>query len=1018
MNPRCLVTVLAVLASVTLPAASPATPPSRTRPSAPASVRSIDYARRLDVNSLNVFVTNLGSVGYDLTGGGGGLYFPRGTPNYVLYASGLWIGGKVGGSPRVAIAEYSSEFAPGAMVGGTYDDPDRPEYAVWKVLAWSGDPQDTAHVDRTPDELAADPTLDPVAHHGWGEYLANAAPHGAPVRTWALPHPSGTGTVPMQGPAVLGDQMLWCVFNDANPALHTNGAGMTAPLGVEVRQSVFAYRGAGPAGQTAFIRWQVVNRGGLTIDSARVACWLDPDLGGYTDDLVGCDSLRSLGFAYNATNADLVYGSSPPALGVDLLDEAFDPSRGRTLGMTSFARYINGTDPSSAGQAWNVLRGLQANGAPEINPFTLQPSWYACPGDPVLGTGWLDSSPADRRMLLSRGPRTLAPGDSLDVWAAFIVARGEHRLASVQIMTCWDTWAQNVYAAGFPSPPPAAPDCGGNGVPLNCPRPLGFYASECMGGPHLTPGQLQSLAAGIDAQSRTFLWPPGPDGADTFCAVLNDATDVRAEAKGQYATLLANALAQPLGVVPAGTTPIALDLGAPVSIPGLAAATVAELIAPVGPEGLNADYQNLDPTHRTPIAGVNAGLGSFGGGAGYGIEFFGSTLDPLVAPDSFHTVRIRFDSSNPQKAYRFLRLEIEGTGAAPPQGRAYVYGGFRDVPFEAIDDLTGERVEAAFVERTVCDDAGTILGGAHQFATFDSTWAPDPTSLGGREYLFVLSRPYSGSPRAWIALDGSLVDGSLPELYALWAYRLSEADVFDDGDEFVFRHGPVLGPGADGRLFALEGRPLSDPQVALAYAQLRDGLAALNRGDGLATVCDDPTPALASLVSALADPGRVRVEWFVDAPGEVTVERATEPGGWSALGATSADGAGHVRWEDTSVEPGRRYGYRLALGAGGGAPYGGEAWVDVPREARLAIAGITPNPGGPEASLVFSLGSAERATIEMVDLAGRRVFAREVGAMGPGTHALPLGGRLAPGVYWLRLTQGERRVTARGVVVR
>jgi hypothetical protein len=52
-----------------------------------------------------------------------------------------------------------------------------------------------------------------------------------------------------------------------------------------------------------------------------------------------------------------------------------------------------------------------------------------------------------------------------------------------------------------------------------------------------------------------------------------------------------------------------------------------------------------------------------------------------------------------------------------------------------------------------------------------------------------------------------------------------------------------------------------------------------------------------------------------------------------------------------------------------------------------------------------------------VDLAGRRVFSREVGAMGPGTHSLSLGGRMAPGVYWLRLTQGERSVKARGVII-
>ena len=157
--------------------------------------------------------------------------------------------------------------------------------------------------------------MDPVAHHGWGEYMANAAPRGAPVRTWALPGPGGVGTVNVTGPDVTGDQMLWCVFNDANPALHQNQAGRSAPLGIEVQQSVFGFNQPGGLGHTAFVHWRIVNKGAQTLSAARAAFWLDPDLGGAADDLVGYDLRRSMGFAYNATNSDLVYGSMPPALG-------------------------------------------------------------------------------------------------------------------------------------------------------------------------------------------------------------------------------------------------------------------------------------------------------------------------------------------------------------------------------------------------------------------------------------------------------------------------------------------------------------------------------------------------------------------------------------------------------------------------------------------------------------------------------------------------------------------------------
>ena len=44
----------------------------------------------------------------------------------------------------------------------------------------------------------------------------------------------------MGNPYMLGRQMLWSVYNDANPDAHDNDAGETAPLGVEVQQTFWA----------------------------------------------------------------------------------------------------------------------------------------------------------------------------------------------------------------------------------------------------------------------------------------------------------------------------------------------------------------------------------------------------------------------------------------------------------------------------------------------------------------------------------------------------------------------------------------------------------------------------------------------------------------------------------------------------------------------------------------------------------------------------------------------------------
>jgi hypothetical protein len=223
---------VALFASLVLTLSLPLAAFGAPRPAAPARAQSYDIGRRLDINNLNLYVTNFGNVGYNAEFGSDGLFFPRGTTTSVLYSGGLWVGGLVAGQPRLALAEYSSEYGPGAMAGGSADDPNRPEYAVWKVRPWTGNPADTAHAEHTSGELAADVTLDPVIHHGWSEYMANAAPHGAPVRMWTLPGPGGVGTQQVAGPDVAGDQMLWCVFNDANLALHTANPGMTQPLGI------------------------------------------------------------------------------------------------------------------------------------------------------------------------------------------------------------------------------------------------------------------------------------------------------------------------------------------------------------------------------------------------------------------------------------------------------------------------------------------------------------------------------------------------------------------------------------------------------------------------------------------------------------------------------------------------------------------------------------------------------------------------------------------------------------------
>ena len=420
-------------------------------------VQALSQARRVDGNNINMFVTNYGTFANDIENqGNSGLFFPKGTIKAAVYQSGIWLGAKINGTDevRVAIAEYSQEFGPGVMIGTAPDDASKKDYVVYKVARYAGNPEDTAHIERSDTEVARDRTVDPIKHHSWSEYVNGAAPYGAPVKTYRFPGavtPSDSVTV--IGPDVTGDLMLWSVFNDADPAVHQNRSGRSLPLGVEIQNKTFAFDRQGALGNTVFLDYKVINKGGNTLDSCYIMFWSDPDLGGAGDDLVGCDIPLSLGYVYNATNTDQVYGDRPPAVGYDFFKGPTDGT-GTSLGLSSFIYYINGTDPQNANQTFNYMRGYTRDGEVVIDPTTGDPTRFYYPGDPVTGTGWLDSNPSDRRFMLISGPFSMAPGETQSIVGAIVIAQGADRLTSITGMKFFDVKAQKAFDINFDLPPP------------------------------------------------------------------------------------------------------------------------------------------------------------------------------------------------------------------------------------------------------------------------------------------------------------------------------------------------------------------------------------------------------------------------------------------------------------------------------------------------------------------------------------------------------------------------------------
>jgi hypothetical protein len=420
-------------------AARPGAPGRRT-PVPRRAAAAIDNNDRLAVNLLDMYVTNHGSLAYDLANSASGLFYPRGTLKTAVYAAGLWVGAQAYGpndtigvsTPdlRVAVGEYSQEFTPGPMVDPLTGGPctsgcvpvaDNPTFKNFRF--------DRSH---------------PLTGTDLADYLAQGGP-----------------TDSLGSPVLQGDAMIWSVFNDADPGVHTNRAGSTPPLGIEVQQSVFAFARSGALGNIIFVKWKFINKGSNTLDSTFVSVWSDPDLGGAGDDLVGCDTLLSLGYCYNDTNTDQLYGATPPAVGFDFFK---GPTvGGNPLGMVSFNKYINGTDPTSQLETYNYMRGLNKDGTPvhvQDNgslPITRYQVSGLDPRAPSSAANWLDSNANDRRLMLSSGPFTMAPGDTQEVVTAIIIGQGQDRHSSIDDLKNKDSAAQAVFDLNFeiPEPPPA-----------------------------------------------------------------------------------------------------------------------------------------------------------------------------------------------------------------------------------------------------------------------------------------------------------------------------------------------------------------------------------------------------------------------------------------------------------------------------------------------------------------------------------------------------------------------------------
>jgi hypothetical protein len=310
--------------------------------------------------------------------------------------------------------------------------------------------------------------------------------------------------------SLYGDKNFWWVMNDKGNIHTETGAD---PIGMEIRAQAFAFASNDEVNNMTFYNYELINRGTQTLYNTYFGFFTDGALGDPYDDYVGCDVNRGLAYYYNGDNFDgdnsgyKGYGYSPPAVGVDFfegpyqdndgIDNAFGIGENEALngigygdgiidnerfGMRRFLYYsnttnganVNQTDPTSAADYYNYLRGFWKDGTkfvyggsghisdPQADPNT--PCEFMFPGttDP-LGWGtngipqanWTEqtanNTPNDRRFVESAGPFILKPGAVNNITVGVVWARstGGDPFTSVETLRRADDKAQALFENCF-----------------------------------------------------------------------------------------------------------------------------------------------------------------------------------------------------------------------------------------------------------------------------------------------------------------------------------------------------------------------------------------------------------------------------------------------------------------------------------------------------------------------------------------------------------------------------------------
>ncbi len=417
----------------------------------------------LDINNVRTTIMNGGDMWWNLISAKYEIpkvTDPNGIHKHSIFAGSLWIGGvDAGNNLKLAAMTYRQngiDFFAGPISSSTTPasvDPIRCEYydKIYKV---------------TRDEIDI--------------YIKNNSNASKSIQEWPgngntsfgeeffmAPYVEGGGGVGYQAgqgdyPDIKGDQALWFVYNDIGN-IHSETQGV--PIGLQLKTTAFAFTTNDEINNMTFYTTEITNFG-EPVKDCYFGQWIDPDLGNYSDDYVGCDTTRNLGYCYNGDDDDegiLGYGAHPPTVGLDFFRGPKDEN-GVELGLFAFMYYNNDFsvigNPTKPLHYYNYLRAIWQDGQHVTyggNGHGGGSTAYnfMFDGDPVNNIGWTEkgagNQPSDRRFLQSAGPLTLKTGARNEVtigavWARTSIGGATRSLTELKIA---DDKAQRLFENNF-----------------------------------------------------------------------------------------------------------------------------------------------------------------------------------------------------------------------------------------------------------------------------------------------------------------------------------------------------------------------------------------------------------------------------------------------------------------------------------------------------------------------------------------------------------------------------------------